>query len=184
MPGLLTGELPPLALARPALGVFLPIGLVLLVLGLGVALSLKDRGRKLRWALAVLGLILAILGLWGLVSTPSVTIAGLTSYPLEQVLHSGQPCPQSIDVVAVVRGKGGPGPVALELSFFGAGKTVADSPNFEGTEKETREAFGPYKVALPRNPPRTGVQLLLRARSPVDTGTTKLVRNEGCVPRR
>ena len=184
MAGLLTGDLPPLALARPVLGVFLPIGLVLLALAVGVALSLQGRGRKLRSAIGVVGLILAILGAWGLVSKPSVTITGLTAYPLQPVLHSGEPCPASIDVVAVVRGKGGPGSVALELSFFGAGKTVADTPNFEQTEKETREAFGPYKVALPRNPPRTGAPLLLRARSPVDTGSTTVVRNAGCVPRR
>ncbi len=184
VPALSPGDLLQPALARPVLGVFLPIGLVLLLLALGVVLSLSGRGRKLRWAVGVLGVALAIWGGWALLVKPKLMIAALTAYPLSQDLRSGEPCPESIDVLATVVGKGGPERMSLALSFFGGAKTEAITPEFAQSEKESRQTFGPFKVRLPRNPPRTGVPLLLRVTSPIETSHVTVLRNAGCVPRR
>lgn len=163
---------------------FLPIGLLLLALALGAALSVRGSSRKVRGAVGVLGLILAIWGAWALLSKPKLMITGLTAYPLQQTLRSGEPCPESIDVVATVRGKGGPERVSLALSFFGGAKTVATAPEFVQSEKESRQTFGPYSVRLPQNPPRTGVPLLMQIKTPLETSHTSVVRNAGCVPRK
>lgn len=181
---LLTGNVLPVGVARWVGGVVLPIGLVLLALALGAAMSLRGRGRKVRWGVGVVGVLLVILGGRSLVSKPKLMITGLASYPLQQSLHSGEPCPATIDVLAVVQAKGGPGRVALQLSFFGGGRTVAVTPMFEQSEMESRQTFGPYKVALPPNPPRTGAPLLVHATGPPEKSSSTLLRNAGCLPRR
>lgn len=183
---LLTGSFLQMAVGRAVAGVFLPIGLALVLVAVGVALKLNLRGssRKLRGFVGVLGGLLVLLGGWGLVSKPSLMITGVTPYPQQKVLRSGEPCPASIDVIAVVRATGGPGSVGLQLSSEG-GKTVpAITPEFQYSEKESRQAFGPYPVALPRKPPRTDVPLLLKTTSPVKVSDTAVIRNAGCLPRR
>ncbi|MDQ6749772.1 MAG: hypothetical protein M3Z33_03310 [Actinomycetota bacterium] len=184
MAGLLTGNFLQLGVARPVGGVLLPIGLLLLLLAAGAALSLRGSSRKVRGGIGALGLLLVILGAWSLLTKPALMITGLTAFPQQKVLARGESCPATIDVLAVVRAKGGPGRVGLELSFFGGGKTVATAPEFEQSEKASRQTFGPYKVALPRNPPRSGAPLLLRVTSPTQTSHASLVANAGCLPRR
>lgn len=181
---LVTERLLQLGVARPVGGVFLPIGLALVVLALGAVVNLRGSSRKVRWGVGVLGVVLVAFGAWSLLSKPSLMITGLRAFPLQQVLRSGEPCPSSIDVLAVVRGKGGPGPVGLELSFFEARRTVPGrTPEFTQSEEESRQAFGPYQVQLPPNPPRTGVPLLLRTTSPTLASSTSVIPNSGCRPR-
>ena len=189
MGGALSGQVVQLGVARPVFGVLLPVGLLLLALALGAALSLRGRGRKAKWAVGVLGVILAGIGIWSIVSKPKLEILELKPYPLTQGLRSGEPCPKSIEVLAVVRGKGGPEHLELQLSSFEGGKIVPLGPTFEQTEKESYQAFGPIRVPLPNNPPRTGVPVILRAQTPmakkpIETGTTALIQNAGCTPRR
>ncbi|MDQ6749264.1 MAG: hypothetical protein M3Z33_00690 [Actinomycetota bacterium] len=184
---LLTDNFLQIAAVRPVGGVFLPIGLLLVAIALGAALhlNLRDKSRKVRGAVGVLGLLLVLLGGWSLLSKPKVVVTGLSSYPLQQVLRGGEPCPASIDVLAVVRATGGPGPVALELSFDKGRKTVpVITPEFAQSPDGSRQAFGPYPVQLPRNPPRSAVPLLLHVTSPNDVQISSVVRNAGCVPRR
>lgn len=172
---------------RPVGGVFLPIGLLLVAIALGAALhlNLRDKSRKVRWGVGVLGVLLVLLGGWSLLSKPKVMVTGLSSYPLQQVMRSGEPCPASIDVLAVVRATGGPGPVNLELSFDKGPKTVpVITPEFAQSPDGSRQAFGPYPVQVPRHPPRTGLPLLLHATSPNDVQVSSVVRNAGCLPRR
>lgn len=186
MAGVLTGSFVELGVGRALVGVFLPIGLLLLLAAAGVALKLNVSGssRKVRVLVAVLGALLVLLGGWGLISKPSLMITAVTPYPQQKILRSGEPCPESIDVIAVVRGKGGPDSVGLELSSKG-GKTVpVITPMFEFSEKESRQAFGPYPVALPRNPPRPDVALKVRTKTPMELSNEALIRNAGCVPRR
>lgn len=180
----MTGNFLQLGLVRPVFGVLLPIGLVLLLLAFGRVLSLSGRSRKVRWAAGVLGLILAIVGLWALVVKPSLEITGLRPLPLHTVLRSGEPCPKSIEVAAVVRAKGGPERVSLQLSAFEGGQTVAVAPEFVQSFEESRQVFGPYKLELPANPPRTGAVVILRATMPNEKSSTAVIRNDGCVPRR
>ncbi|MCA1680259.1 MAG: hypothetical protein LC777_15545, partial [Actinobacteria bacterium] len=165
-------------------GVFLPIGLALLAVALGavIALNLRDSSRKVRVGVGVLGVLLVALGVWSLVSKPSLVISTVTPYPQQQVLRSGEPCPSSIDVIVVLRGKGGPDTVGLELSFSGAPKTVpVITPKFELSEMESRQAFGPYQVRLPPNPSRAGVRLLVRTTSPTELSSTPaVIPNKGC----
>lgn len=189
MGGAVTGQVVQMGVARPVFGILLPIGLLLLALAIGAALSLRDRGRKARWAVGVVGVILAGIGIWSLVSKPKLEILDLKPYPLTQGLRSGDPCPESVEVLAVVRAKGGPEHLELQLSSFTGGKIVAIGPTFEQTEKESYQAFGPVKVPLPSNPPRTGVPVILRAQTPkakkpIETSKTALIRNAGCTPRR
>jgi hypothetical protein len=184
-----TGQVIQLAVARPVFGLLLPIGLLLLALAIGAALSLRDRGRKARGFVGVLGVILAGIGIWALVSKPKLEILDLKPYPLTESLRSGEPCPESIEVLAVVRGKGGPEHLELQLSSFPNGKIVAFGPMFEQSEKESHQAFGPIRVSLPGNPPRTGVPVILRAKTPkakkpIETSKTALLKNAGCTPRR
>ena len=185
--GLLTDHVLQMGAARAFGGVFLPIGLALVAVALGAALklNLRESSRKVRWVVGVLGVLLVALGVWSLVSKPSLMVTGLTPYPQQQVLRSGEPCPSSINVVAVVKGKGGPGKVDLHLSFAGGGRTVpVITPKFEFSEMESRQAFGPYQVQLPPNPPRSGVRLLMRTTSPMDVASTgSIIPNQGCVPR-
>lgn len=177
-----------LAVGRAVGGVFLPIGVALMVVALGAVVSMNLRGssRKIRWGVGVLGVLLAALGVWSLVSKPSLVITSVTPYPQQQVLRSGEPCPSSINVLAVVRAKGGPDTVGLELSFSGAGKTVpVITPKFQLSEMESRQAFGPYQVRLPPNPSRAGVRLLVRTTSPTELSSTPaVIPNTGCRPRR
>lgn len=185
---LLTDHFFQMGVGRAVGGVFLPIGLALLVVALGVAVSmnLRDSSRKVRGGVGVLGVLLVALGVWSLVSKPSLVITGITPYPQQQVLRSGESCPSSINVIAVVRAKGGPDTVGLELSFSGARKTVpVITPKFELSEMESRQAFGPYQVQLPPNPSRAGVRLLVRTTSPTQLSSTPaVIPNQGCRPRR
>ncbi|MDQ6749469.1 MAG: hypothetical protein M3Z33_01740, partial [Actinomycetota bacterium] len=89
--GLLTGDFLELGLARPVGGIFLPIGLVLLLIALGVVLSLRGRSRKVRWGVGVLGVLLVLLGGWSLVTKPGLMVTGLTSFPQQKVLSRGEP---------------------------------------------------------------------------------------------
>jgi hypothetical protein len=181
----LTGSLLQLAVGRAIAGIFLPIGLMLVLAAAGVALkrNLRDRGKGLRVPIGVLGALLALLGVWGLATKPSLMITAVTPYPQQKVLRSGEPCPASIDVIAVVRASGGPDKVGLQVVSPG-GKTVpVITPEFQFSEKESRQAFGPYPVALPPKPARD-VALGVRTTSPMKFSRTAVVRNEGCVPRR
>jgi hypothetical protein len=183
---LLTGSLLQVAVGRALLGVFLPIGLALVLVAVGMVLklNLRDSSRKVRVLVGVLGGLLVLLGGWGLVSKPSVMITGVTPYPQQKILRSGEPCPSSIDVIAVVRAKGGPEKVDLHLSSEGGRTVPVITPEFQFSEKESRQAFGPYPVPLPRDPPRPDVPLTLRTTSPMKLSNAALIRNAGCVPRR
>ena len=186
MAALLTDSLLELGVGRAVAGVFLPIGLLLLLVAAGVALNLNlgGRSRKVRVLVAVLGALLVLLGGWGLVTKPSLTITAVTPYPQQKILRSGEPCPASIDVIAVVRAKGGPDSVGLVLSSKGGRTVPVITPMFEFSEKESRQAFGPYPVALPRNPPRPTVALTVSTTRPAKFSNDALIRNAGCVPRR
>jgi hypothetical protein len=185
----LTGSFVELGVGRALVGVFLPIGLLLLLAAAGVALKLnvRDSSRKVRVLVGVLGGLLVLAGGWGLFTKPKLTITAVTPEPLQKILRSGEPCPETIDVIAVVRGKGGPDSVGLKLSSEG-GRTPTIpmiTPMFEFSEKESRQAFGPYPVVLPRNPPRT-VLLKVQTTSPPKFKfiAEAPIRNAGCVPRR
>ncbi len=186
---LLTGSFLELGVGRAVVGVFLPIGLLLLLAAAGLALKLNLGGssRKVRVLVAVLGGLLVLAGGWGLFTKPKLTITAVTPYPLQKVLGSGEPCPETIDVVAVVRGKGGPDTVGLKLSSKGGRPPTFPmiTPMFEFSEKESRQSFGPYPVVLPRNPPRT-VVLTVQTTSPSMFKFTSEapIRNAGCAPRR
>lgn len=181
---LLTGGLLQLAVGRAIAGVFLPIGLALVLAAAGVALklNLRDSSKKVRVPVGVLGGLLVLLGVWGLATKPSLMITGVTPYPQQKVLRNGEPCPASIDVIAVVRATGGPESVRLQLRSPGGRTVPVITPKFQYSEKESRQAFGPYQVALPRKP-RPDVPLELHTTSPMKVSNTAVVRNDGCVPR-
>ena len=183
---LLTGSLLQMAVGRALVGVFLPIGLALVLIAAGVAVkvNMRDSSRKVRALVGVLGGLLVLLGGWGLLTKPSLMITAVTPYPQQKILRSGEPCPASIDVIAVVRGTGGPDTVGLQLTSKGGRTVPVITPKFEYSEKPSRQAFGPYPVALPRNPPRPDVPVMVHTTRPTKVTNEALIRNAGCVPRR